>query len=181
MLERLTHLPPLLRRVAATICALALAGGLVTSCGFYDATDRPYTPANGVNDNPPDAEVAVLGAVVVSTNPGSGTFIATISNKSLVEDVALIAIAGADSDMPITADEFEPIVATKGSFINLAEAGGVKVNGAFAAGNFVRLNLTFDNGDKLTMDMPVVPNAGYYADLDGPAPPPAEQIEETQG
>ncbi len=181
MLERLTHPASLVRRVATTICTVTLAVGLVSGCGFYTATDRPYTPATGVNDNPPDSQVAVLGAVVVSTEPGSGTFIATISNKSLVDDVALIAVAGADADMPITSDEFEPKVATNGSYINLAEDGGVKVNGDFEAGNFVRLNLTFDSGDRLTMDMPVVPNAGYYAGLDGPAPPEAEQIEETEG
>ncbi len=181
MLERLTNQAPLLRRLAATVCTLVLAGGLATGCGFYDATDRPYTPANGTNDNPPDAEVAVLGAVIVSTEPGSGTFIATISNKSLVDDVALIAVAGGSTDVPITADEFEPKLATIGSFNNLADDSGIKVNGDFRAGDFVRLNLSFDNGDQLNVDMPVVPNSGYWANLDGPAPPPdPEESEETE-
>ena len=181
MLERLTHQPALLRRAVATVCAAMLAGGLLTGCGFYDATDRPYTPANGANDNPDDTEVAVLGNVVVSTEPGSGTFIATITNKDLVDEVALTSIAGADPDQPITADEFEPVQVMPGGHVNLADAPPIKLTGDFGAGDFVRLNLGFDNGDNLSIDMPVVPNSGYWADLDGPAPPPTEESEGTEG
>ena len=55
-----------------------------------------------------------------------------------------------------------------------------QVEGGFEAGDFVRLSLNFDTGDKLTLNMPVVPNSGYWEGLDGPAPPPAEESEETE-
>ena len=71
------------RSFALTAAALALTAPALTSCGFDYATDRYYTPANGANNR--DGVVDVLGAVVVSTEPGSGTFVASLSNNSTTE------------------------------------------------------------------------------------------------
>ena len=66
-------------RLLAAAGALLLAAPVLSSCGFNYATDRPYTPAAGTNDQ--DGDVDVLGAVVVSAEDGSGTLIATFSNN----------------------------------------------------------------------------------------------------
>lgn len=156
------------RSFAMTALAVALTAGL-SSCGFDYATDRVYTPGVGTNDR--EGVVDVLAAVVVSTEPGSGTFIASLSNNSLEEDIALVEVSG-DFE-PVT---LEPVVVPAGDLVNFADpAADIKLTGDFEAGNFIELTLGFDNGESVVMDVPVVENAGEYADLDGPAP--AEPVE----
>ena len=60
--------------------ALLLTAALSSSCGFELGTDRIYTPANGANDR--DGEIDVLSAQVVSPEPGTGVFIASLCNNS---------------------------------------------------------------------------------------------------
>ncbi len=153
------------RSLALTTAAVALATTGLSSCGFDYATDRYYTPSTGTNDR--DGTVDVLAAVVVSTEPGSGTFIASLSNGDLDEDVSLTELGMTDG----TPVEFEPVVVAKGSLVNLAEpAADLKITGEFEPGSFIELALGFDNGERVVLDVPVVSNGGYYADLDGPAP-----------
>ena len=159
-----------LRRSFALAAAAALTVGL-SSCGFDYATDRYYTPAAGTNAR--EGVVDVLAAVVVSTEPGSGTFVASLSNNSPEDTHSLTGLGG-----ELTADGFEPIEVPAGSLVNLADpAADVKVTGEFEAGDFVSVDLGFDNGETISMDVVVVPNSGDYADLDGPAP--AEETTET--
>ena len=156
---------PFRRSLALTTAAVALATTGLASCGFDYATDRYYTPSTGTNDR--DGTVAVLAAVVVSTEPGSGTFIASLSNSDINEDVSLTELGMTDG----TPVEFEPVVVAKGSLVNLADpAADLKITGEFEAGSFIELALGFDNGERVVLDVPVVSNGGYYADLDGPAP-----------
>ena len=165
------------RSLALTTAAVALATTGLSSCGFDNATDREYTPGTGTNDT--DGVVDVLSAVVVSTNPGSGTFIASLANGDEEQDASLTELSLSDG----TPVEFEPVEVKKGSLVNLAEpALDLKLTGEFEAGDFVELSLGFDNGERVVMDVPVVTNSGYYADLDGPAPaeePAEETAEET--
>lgn len=159
------------RSLALTTAAVALATTGLSSCGFDYATDREYTPAAGTNDR--DGVVDVLAAVVVSTEPGSGTFIASLSNGDEEKDASLTELSLTDG----TPVEFEPVVVKKGGLVNLAEpALDLKLTGDFEAGDFVSLSLGFDNGERVVFDVPVVANHGYYADLDGPAP--AEETSE---
>ncbi|MGL5825035.1 MAG: hypothetical protein ACRCYU_09500 [Nocardioides sp.] len=158
------------RRLASSFAAVA--GVLLAGCGFSDATEVAYTPANGANSNPSNSQVAVLGAAIVSTKPSSGTLVATVVNKSPDNGVALTAVAGADEDGSVSARGFKPQRAKPDNHIDLSDKGAVKLAGPFAAGDFVNLQREFDNGDRLTMQVPVVPNSGHFADLDGPAPPP---------
>lgn len=161
------------RSFALTIAAAALATTGLSSCGFDYATDRYYTPAAGTNDT--DGSVDVLAAVVVSTTPGSGTLIASLSNDSRTEDVTLTEVGLTDG----TPAEFAPVLVAKGSLVNLAEpAADIALTGEFAAGDFIELSFGFDNGESVVLDVPVVANSGDYADLDGPAP--AEEPTETE-
>lgn len=153
------------RSFALTTAAVALATTGLSSCGFDYATDRYYTPSVGTNDR--DGTVDVLAAVVVSTEPGSGTLIASLSNGDLDKDVSLTELGQTDG----TPVEFEPVVVGKGALVNLAEpAADLKLTGEFEAGDFIELALGFDNGERVVLDVPVVVNGGYYAGLDGPAP-----------
>ena len=163
------------RSFALTIAAVALATTGLSSCGFDYATDREYTPGVGTNDR--DGTVDVLSAVVVSTAPGSGTFVASLSNGDETADVTLTDLGLTDG----TPVELEPLVVTAGSLVNLAEpAADLKLTGEFEAGDFVEVALGFDNGERVVLDVPVVDNGGYYADLDGPAPAeePTEEVTE---
>ena len=157
------------RTIALGTGAIALFA--LTSCGFNYATDRPYTPANGVNNR--DASVDILNAVVVSAEEGSGTFVASFSNND--EDNA----ATFDGLEPVeegafTTDDFEPVEIPAGGLVNLANDGGVGVTGDFAAGDFVEM-LVVVNGERVEMDVHVITNCGDFEGLDGPSDP--EQCE----
>ncbi|GAB2887931.1 hypothetical protein GCM10027026_45050 [Myroides odoratimimus subsp. xuanwuensis] len=163
------------RSIALATSALALAVPTLSSCGFDYATDQVYTPAHGVNDR--DAGVDVLGAVIVASEDGAGTFIASFSNNSTDEDATVTSFAGAGDDASLTAADFEPIELKPGGFVSLSQDGGFKVEGDFAQGDFVEVVLEFSTGEKAEMKIPVVPNAGDFADLDGPAPEVSETPE----
>ncbi len=155
------------RRLRLVAGALVLALPLLSSCGFGKATDRVFTPAVGTNNR--DGDVKILAAVVVAAQPGSGTFLASLSNSGKKE-AGLSGLAGAGEWQDLTVAEVDPPIelAPRG-FVNLLDAGGIPVSGNFEAGDFVELTLTFDNGDSVTMDVPVVYACDEYEGLDSSA------------
>lgn len=162
------------RSLALTVAALALTAPALTSCGFDYATDRYYTPANGANNR--DGAVDVLGAVIVSTQPGSGTFIASLSNNSTSEAASFSELAPTEGG-GATVAEFEPVEIPAGGLVNLAEPPAeIEVTGDFEAGDWVELALGFDNGERAVVEVPVVDNHGYFEGLDG-EPLPVEETE----
>ncbi len=158
------------RSLALATGALVLAVPALSSCGFDYATDRIYTPAAGVNDR--DATVDVLNAVVVSAEEGSGVFIASFSNNSNEDEGIVESIEG-----DATAESFEPVEIPVGGFVNLAEEGGPEVTGDFAAGDFVSVTIHFGDGERVQMDVPVVPNCDDYEGLDGVSDPEQCEVE----
>lgn len=152
-----------LRPLATAAAVLALAVPL-SSCGFDYATDRDYTPGSGANNR--DGVVDVLSAVVVSGTEGSGTFVASLSNGD-DEEKSLTAVSGDDGET-ITAEEFEPVTIPPGGIVNLAEpAAGIVLKGDFAAGDFAPLVVDFDDGERVTLNVPVVPDdTGYWEGMD---------------
>jgi hypothetical protein len=164
------------RTIAVATGALVLS--TLTSCGFDFATDREYTPANGVNNR--DASVDVLGAVIVSAEEGSGTFIASFANNSTEEAASFTTLEGIDQAQ-LTADEFDAMEIPASGLVNLATEGGVEVTGEFEAGNFVPVSVQFDNGEQVEMEIPVVTNCGYFENLDGPSDPEQCETEHTEG
>ena len=103
-----------------------------------------------------DATVDVLSAVIVSKAPGAGTFIAGLSNNSGSEAITFEAIRPVN-DTSITFDDLEPREIPPLGFENLSEQGnGVGVTGDFTAGDFVSIQLAFDNGESVEMSIPVV-------------------------
>ena len=152
-----------LRPLATAAAVLALAVPL-SSCGFDYATDRDYTPGSGANNR--DGVVDVLSAVVVSGTEGSGTFVASLSNGD-DEEKSLTAVSGDDGET-ITAEEFEPVTIPPGGIVNLAEpAAGIVLKGDFAAGDVAPLVVDFDDGERVTLNVPVVPDdTGYWEGMD---------------
>ena len=154
------------RSTALALGGLLLAIPALTSCGFNYATDRPYTPAAGANNR--DASVDVLGAVIVSGQDNSGTFIASLSNNDQTKDATFDSLAGADGNT-IQVGDFSAMTIAPGGLLNLATDGGVPVSGAFVAGEFVPVTLSF-GGEQVSLKVPVVLNDGIYAGLDTSSP-----------
>ena len=156
--------------------ALVLALPLLGSCGFGKATDRVYTPAAGTNNR--DGDVKVLSAVIVAAQPGSGTFIATLSNNTPDNASAtLTGLAGAGKWADLTVDPSDPSIdiAARG-FVNLVNEEPITVTGDFAAGQVAELTLSFESGDTVTMDVPIVFACDAYDGLD-PSQQEPEQSE----
>ena len=156
--------PRLSARVLAAAGALALAAAL-SSCGFDYATDRVYTPAAGVNDR--DAMVDVLGAVIVSAQDGSGTFIASFANNDTEKAATVTSIEGSGDDSDVKASDFEPIEVPAGGLVNLATDGGVVLTGdQVTSGAFIELTIGLSTGEDVDVDVPVVPPCHEYEGLD---------------
>jgi hypothetical protein len=148
--------------------ALVLALPLLGSCGFDKATDKVYTPGVGTNDR--DGDVDVLAAVVVAAQPGSGTFLATLSNDSADAAAELEEVAGAGVWQDLTFSGLDsPIEVVARGFVNLVDEDPITVSGDFEAGDFLQLALTFGSGETVTMNVPVVYACDEYEGLDGSA------------
>jgi hypothetical protein len=156
-----------LRRTLALLTG-AIALLTLTSCGFNYATDRVYTPTTGVNDR--DGSVDVLSAVIVSSEDGSGTFIASLANNDQDNPATFTGLEPAEAGS-LKVAKFDPIEIPAGGLVNLANEGGPHLKGDFKAGDFVAVKVQFESGEQAEMDVPVVPNCGYYEGLDGPSDP----------
>jgi hypothetical protein len=152
-----------LRSLATAAAVVALAAPL-TSCGFDYATERTYTPAGGANNR--EGVVDVLSAVVVSGAEGSGTVVATLSNNDGVEEQSLTGISG--SDDTIQPAEFEAVTVPAAGLVNLAEPpADIVLTGDFTAGDFVPLTFDFGNGERISLNVPVVADDfGYWEGMD---------------
>lgn len=154
-----------LRRTLA-VATTALALTTLTSCGRDFATDKVNNITPGVTER--DATVDVLNAVIVSAEDGSGTFIASLANNDNEEPATFEVLEGIDQAQ-LTAEEFTPVEIPAGGLVNLATEGGVGVEGDFTTGDFVPVSVQFGDGQQVEMEIPVVPNCGDFADLDGPS------------
>lgn len=151
-----------LRRTLALMLGVLLPLAL-TGCVKEFATDRPNTISAGVDNH--DAKVDVLHAVIVSTEPGAGTFVASFSNNDVEEAITVTTLEGVDQAQ-LTAEDFTEIEVPPGGFVNLATEGGVPVTGDFEAGNFVPVSVQFGNGESVELTIPVMTNCGDFEGLD---------------
>jgi len=153
-----------LRPIATAAAVLALAVPL-SSCGFDYATERDYTPAAGANNR--DGVVDVLSAVLVSAEEGSGTFVASLSNNDTENDATFTGLSG-DEGAEVTAAEFEPVEIGAGALVNLADpAADIVVTGDFGPGGVVPMTVDFGDGERITLNVPVVANdSGYWEGMD---------------
>jgi hypothetical protein len=158
------------RNFALTTAALLFTVPSVASCGFNYATDREYTPAVGVNNQ--DGVVDVLNAVIASEEDGSGTFIASLANGDPTTAISLTAL-GFGSNSTIEVAPFDPIEVAPHQSVNLADGQGIKVQGDFTKGDFLTLTLDFDNGESISMSVPVVDTTYQWEGMDNATGTPA--------
>jgi hypothetical protein len=150
--RRLSRRKPV-TRLALIIGAVVLTVPGVASCGFNYATDRENTVANGVSNH--DGDVDVSNALIVSSEEGSGTFIASLSNNTPDQTISLTSLSfGSNSTSEVAG--FEPIEVKPLAAVNLADGQGIKVSGAFASGDFVGVTVGFDNGETAALEVHVV-------------------------
>ena len=154
-------LSPGRRRLAAL--AMVLAVPVLGACQYQ--TDQVYQPSVGVNDR--DGTIDVLGAVVVSTSDGTGTFVASLVNNDLEKSDALTNVTAEDLQAQVTA----PVEIKPESLVNLADMGAVSVTGEnVRPGKFARLTLEFESGQQTEVNVPVVAAESIYATVKPASP-----------
>jgi hypothetical protein len=143
------------RSLAAAV--LVLAAPVLSSCGgnFNQQTNQIYNPAEGVDDR--SGDVDVLNALVVSTENGSGTVVATFVNNNRDRDDTLRSITGAGDNADLKVTPGGPTTIPAGGLLNLAERGRNFVEGErVRPGYFVDITFTFEQGTAITVNAPVV-------------------------
>ena len=162
-----------LRRSLALLSGALLLAAPLSSCGFDPATNRVNQIAAGSSDR--DTSVDVLGAVVVSGEEGSGTFVATFVNNDLDESATVESLAPEDG---ATAQfEFSPVEVEPNAMVNLADDDqGAPVEGDFAAGDRLPMVVQVAGSEPIELDVPVVPNCWEWEGLD-PNPSDCEVAE----
>ncbi len=154
-------LTPVRRRLAPLALVLLVPG--LGACAYQ--TDQVYQPSVGVNNR--EGTVDVLGAVVVSSTDGKGTFVASMVNSSLEEPDQLGGMAGEGVQVQLSG----PIEIGPESLVNLADTGAVSVTGDdVEPGRFVRLTLTFASGQETKLNVPVVDNEDPFSDIEPASP-----------
>ena len=150
------------RRVAAA--AVALAAPVLSSCAFDAPTDQVYTPGAGTNAR--TGTVDVLHAAIVSDTEGTGTVIAALVNNDLKDADRLVEVAGAGDDQAITVESGDGVELDAGGAYQLADEGEITATGGqIRPGRFVALTFTFERGESVTLDVPVVDRSGDFADV----------------
>ena len=146
--------------------AALLSTSFLAGCGFNRATDRPYTPAWGANDQ--TSEVYVLSAAVVAGEDGKGTFVATLSNRSQSDEASLTSI-GSTGEPSLQAELSQPVKVPPRGSVNLGDEGGIPVTGDFevAKSQYVTVDLTFEGAQSVEMQVPVIPAEGDFHDFGG--------------
>ena len=160
-------LTPVRRRLAAVAMVLLIPA--LAACTYQ--TDQVYQPAVGVNNR--DGSVDVLGAVVVSSTEGRGTFVASLVNSNREESDTLTGMTageGTDAQIQLSA----PVELKPESLVNLADSGAVSIVGeTVAPGKFIRLVLTFQSGQETEVNVPVVDKDEEFSDIEPATPSPS--------
>ena len=165
------------RRVRSAAVALLLAVPVLSSCATtnFDAqTDQYYTPTDG--ENAREGTVDVLHALIVSEEPGQGRLIAALVNGDTENEDALAGIAGAGDDEGVQFEVVEGETTIRpGGSLQLADDGSavVAVSGdpeLVAPGKYVRLTVSFENGEDVEVNVPVLEPGTDYAEVEIPEP-----------
>jgi hypothetical protein len=152
-------------RSRSTIAAIALLVPVLAGCSnsFDVQTDQVYTPARGVSDR--SGPVDVLNALVVSAENGAGTIVTTLVNNDTEDDDTLVSVT-VDGAPATVSTEDDAAVIPAGGHTDLGTSGAVFASsGAIVAGKFVDLIFTFQHGGAITVEAPVIPHEGAYADV----------------
>jgi len=187
---------PLRRKLALTAGLLCLAVPVLSSCGFDYATDRPNVIANGGYDETGNG-MRVLGAVIVANQNNQGTFVATLavnpdkdvdgSRPSSWPSLTALqqgapAVVQKHDRVTLEAGHFTPVAMGGNGMTNMADPtiGGIAVTGRFQAGDVIPVELSFSDGEDITVQTPVVKQCAEYASV-VPQGTPAGTVPEIAG
>ena len=154
--------PVNLRRTFASGASGLAAIAALTACGFNYPTDRPYEVNSAANYR--DGTVDILNAAVVAGAANAGTFVATFVNGSTTDSVSLQSVSGDNTAIGQVAAP--SLTLAPNALKNLATEGGIPVSGTFGLGQFVNLTFQFDDGESVSMSVPVVGDDGQWEGLD---------------
>ena len=145
-------------RLTLLAAGALLATPLLGGCGFNYQTDQVNVISAGINER--SGDVDVLGAVVIAGQDDLGLFVATLVNTS-EETVTLEGLQPNEELGPI--EETAGLEIPAGGQANLFQTGGIPVEGAFKAGDFVTVSLSFDSGQTSTLEINVVTPCRQYS------------------
>ena len=146
----------------ALAAALLFAIPALSACSAA-ATDEVYTPTKGVNNR--DGEVDVLHALIVSDGKDGGRFVAGLVNNNTEDADSLSGVTVADGDAQVQVGDGDTEIPA-GGILQLAgdDAAVVTVKGT-TLGGYVRLTLTFQNAEPVTVNVPVLPPGEDFSDV----------------
>lgn len=153
-------------RRSIAVAAVLIAAPVVSSCGvnFGEQTDQVYNPSVGTDNR--SGQVDVLNALIVSGTNGKGTVVAGLVNENQTRADQLTGITGEGRDAGSQITIGGPTVIPPGGLLNLASIGGVQIHGGqVVPGNFVTLTFQFAHAQSATLELPVVPHSGDYANV----------------
>lgn len=153
--------PTRLGRIVGIAFALASATAL-TSCGNAQ-TDEQYQA--GVGANVRTGSVQLFNAVAVTNGDGTATLSASVLNRT-GKTIKLTAASGTLSNGTKVTARTTPALIGAGQVKDTGPAGNVVIKASkLTAGEYLKLTLTFTEGNKATVDAPVVARSSVYADV----------------
>jgi len=147
-----------LAAVLAMVC-WALSG---CAADFNAQTNQQYQPGEGINDRSTD--VYVLNALVVADGQGNGTLVGTLLNQATTPD-ALTSVAAADGQgQSIRVTKLvSPMALAPQHAVKLETDAAVRLTGAgVVSGDFITVQLTFQQAAPLQLDIPVLADGPIY-------------------
>lgn len=174
----MTRRSPLVRRLVPAVALLVIGAPALASCGFDYQTNQVNTISMDVGER--GGTLDVIGTVLVSAQPGSGTLSATFVNQGSESAAGVESIAGTGEPV-VDAPDFEPFEVDPLDRVTTLDEGGITVEGDFAPGDFAPIEFTLSDGSTIELDVPVVPGCRQWEGVDTSAEtadPAAEPVAE---
>ncbi len=171
----MTRRSPLARRLVPTAALLVIGAPALASCGFDYQTNQVNTISMDVGDR--GGTLDVIGVVLVSAQPGSGTLSATFVNQDPEQASGVESIAGTGEPV-VDAPDLEPFEVAPLGRVTTLDEGGIAVEGDFVPGDFAPIAITFADGSTTELDVPVVSGCRQWEGVDtsaGATEPAAEE------
>lgn len=143
------------RLVLIPAMILALAG-----CSIHEGTQEWYDPTDGVGVDA--GSIAVRNVVVVASDDGEATLLATLVNRGDDDQLVGVAVDGVDGSSGIG-----NVTVPAGGSASIGPDGNARVDvGGIDArpGGMVDVDLQFEKAPRVTVRTLVQENTGIYAD-----------------
>ena len=157
-----------LRSLATAAAVIALAAPL-TSCGFDYATERDLHPRRRRQQPRGRGRRALRGRGLRRRGVRHLRGVAVQQRRRRgAEPHRHLRRRRRRDGATVEAAEFEPVTVPAAGLVNLAEPpADIVLTGDFTAGDFVPLSVDFGNGERISLNVPVVADdTGYWEGMD---------------